>query len=451
MRKLVNQFKFNFYEISGDLDVFVAFETMNNRGKKLSNLELLKNRLIYLSTKFSSDETKEALRADINNSWKTIYEFLGKNKDEPLDDDEFLKNHWIMNFKYSRNTGNVYIDFLLKELFTTQKVSDDPISVKTIKDYAESLQKSVRHWYFIHNPQSSDFQASDDLKKALDRLKRIGFGAFRPLLMSIFSRAGYDENELLKLLDIMEKFIFLIFNISQRRSNTGDSEFYGWAKEYTDRQITIADMIGKKENDDRYSGIVWWIVSYFDIKSFKLYLDDKFKNREGYYSWDGLRYFLFEYEQNLQSESRGNTAKINWLEFQRSKKDFVSIEHILPQKPSEECWQSAFSGFDDKQLEKITNSLGNLVPLSVSKNAKLQNFCFDIKKKGEDKEELIGYVNGSFAEIKIAQEAQWTYAEIYNRGINLLEFMAKRWSVKEYIDSFDFWQGADKESLLYLK
>ena len=68
------------------------------------------------------------------------------------------------------------------------------------------------------------------------------------------------------------------------------------------------------------------------------YLDDKFKNREGYYSWSGLRYFLFEYEQSLQSESRGNTAKINWLEFQRSKKDFVSIEHILPQKPSEECW-----------------------------------------------------------------------------------------------------------------
>ncbi|MFZ2889180.1 DUF262 domain-containing protein, partial [Sulfuricurvum sp.] len=51
-RKLTKQFKYNVYEIADDLDVFVAFETMNNRGKKLSNLELLKNRLIYLSTKF---------------------------------------------------------------------------------------------------------------------------------------------------------------------------------------------------------------------------------------------------------------------------------------------------------------------------------------------------------------------------------------------------------------
>ena len=31
------------YYIDNDFNVFVAFETMNNRGKRLSNLELLKN------------------------------------------------------------------------------------------------------------------------------------------------------------------------------------------------------------------------------------------------------------------------------------------------------------------------------------------------------------------------------------------------------------------------
>ena len=42
-KKLTQNLKFNVYEISDDFDVFVAFETMNNRGKKLSNLELLTN------------------------------------------------------------------------------------------------------------------------------------------------------------------------------------------------------------------------------------------------------------------------------------------------------------------------------------------------------------------------------------------------------------------------
>jgi len=42
-KKLTQQMMFNIHEISDDYDVFVAFETMNNRGKKLTNLELLKN------------------------------------------------------------------------------------------------------------------------------------------------------------------------------------------------------------------------------------------------------------------------------------------------------------------------------------------------------------------------------------------------------------------------
>jgi len=49
-KALTQWFLFNLHELSNDFDVFVAFETMNNRGKSLSRLELLKNRLIYLST-----------------------------------------------------------------------------------------------------------------------------------------------------------------------------------------------------------------------------------------------------------------------------------------------------------------------------------------------------------------------------------------------------------------
>ena len=57
------------YYIDNDFNVFVAFETMNNRGKRLSNLELLKNRLIYLSTIFSDEEdNKKAIRKNINNT-----------------------------------------------------------------------------------------------------------------------------------------------------------------------------------------------------------------------------------------------------------------------------------------------------------------------------------------------------------------------------------------------
>jgi uncharacterized protein with ParB-like and HNH nuclease domain len=82
-KKITGKFKYNFYEIDDELDVYVTFETMNNRGKPLSNLELLKNRLIYLSTMLEVDDTTRArIRKDINETWKTIYEYLCESRVE---------------------------------------------------------------------------------------------------------------------------------------------------------------------------------------------------------------------------------------------------------------------------------------------------------------------------------------------------------------------------------
>ena len=97
--KLTQSFLFNIYEITDEIDVFVAFESMNNRGKRLSTLELLKNRLIYLSTLFNDEEdVKARLRASINNCWKTLYVQLGLNPNNPLSDDEFLFAHYVIQF-----------------------------------------------------------------------------------------------------------------------------------------------------------------------------------------------------------------------------------------------------------------------------------------------------------------------------------------------------------------
>lgn len=158
--KAVNKLKFNYYEIDDSLDIYVTFETMNNRGKDLSHLELLKNRLIYLSTLLhESDDTKSRLRKDINETWKTVYEYLGKNKENPLDDDVFLFNHWIMYYTYDRSQSDVYADFLLKRKFTAKNVLNGLLTINDIKDYIDSLAKCVKKWYYIYNIEQSDYSA----------------------------------------------------------------------------------------------------------------------------------------------------------------------------------------------------------------------------------------------------------------------------------------------------
>jgi uncharacterized protein with ParB-like and HNH nuclease domain len=94
--KLITALQFDIRNISSDLDVQAVFETMNNRGKALTALEKLKNRLIYLVEKLPSITTpiedKQKLRNEINNAWGKIYLKLAQNPDNILDEDEFLSH-----------------------------------------------------------------------------------------------------------------------------------------------------------------------------------------------------------------------------------------------------------------------------------------------------------------------------------------------------------------------
>ena len=46
---------------------------------------------------------RRTLRKNINDAWKTVFEFLGREKGAALDDDEFLWAHWAMYFPYTRD------------------------------------------------------------------------------------------------------------------------------------------------------------------------------------------------------------------------------------------------------------------------------------------------------------------------------------------------------------
>jgi uncharacterized protein with ParB-like and HNH nuclease domain len=272
-RKLTKRLLFNEYAIEEEFDVFVAFETMNNRGKKLSDLELLKNRLIYLTTLYSDDQVdgagRKSLRDDVNAAWKEVYYQLGRNKAKPLNDDDFLRAHWISYFKYSRDSGRDYARFLLDEYFTPQQVHDlverdvsleaveeqcsevDPddaddgplpiparenagpaksskISVADIRNFVESLCTSAGHWFNSFYPYLAT-NMSDREKSALDRLNRIGMGYFRPLVMVILKTVT-NEPDRIEIFGKIERFVFIAFRLGTARSNYRSSEFYNLAR-----------------------------------------------------------------------------------------------------------------------------------------------------------------------------------------------------------------------------
>lgn len=462
--KLTLKLMFNIHEIDDDYDVFVAFETMNNRGKKLTNLELLKNRLIYLTTLYPDEKfdeiEKSYLRKQINDAWKEVYFQLGRNENVPLSDDEFLRAHWTIYFTYSRKKGDDYIRFLLnkfsaknifeKKTVLTSEVEDDYITdadydeedgvedteAETVEisklepteiaDYVNSLKNMAKYWYDTFFPVQSE-----NLTKAeqvwVDKLNRIGIGHFRPLVTVIISRRDFNAEERIEAFKAIERFIFICFRLGNFNASFCSSEYYRASRSLYLKEMELEDLVA--DIVETTDANIEYAVPNFVTK-----IEKHFSHGGGFYYWKSIRYFLYEYEAGLAQKN--NIDRIgSWEMFTKTEKDKVTIEHILPQTPTKYYWQNEYRQFTDEEIEMLAGALGNLLPLSQSVNSSLQNDSFYDKKT--TKVGRRGYENGCHSEIEVAKQSDWTAENIYLRSKKLLKFMEKRWAFrfnKEQLD-----------------
>lgn len=354
--KVTNKLKFNIYYIDKNTNVNISFETMNNRGKSLSNLELLKNRLIYLSTKMNNTQRdRDLIREDINDAWKTIYNTLGKNADIKVDDDEYLRHHWIIYFPYSRSQINEkqisYDRYLLDEYFSQMRIinqskedsninseskiedrkdessdcNDDDseenkneetlktllkekLELCNIQNYVKSIKNMVKFWYQTKVPENEDL--NEDVRNMLIKINRLKIAQVRPLTTVILSKYIKNKNdkEIVNVLKKLERFLFINFALRKVPSNYKDSQFYHLSQKLNKNEITLKNLCEYLEKiddiDDKGN------ISLNEILPvFKKYFD----KYEGFYSksWKlYLKYFLYEYEISKVKNKKIQQLKI---------------------------------------------------------------------------------------------------------------------------------------------
>ncbi len=478
-RKLTQNMKFNQYIIENDFDVFVTFETMNNRGKRLTTLELLKNRLIYLSTLFSADEaSKQELRREINKTWQTIYGYLGKNKNSPMSDDGFLREHCVVYFGYGKKQRK-FDEFLLKDYFTQKRVlnytvkvqediqliaddldseadvdieedaslssqTEDTLTLEDTLAYVRSLREMSKYWYDLYFPEQS--QLPDELKIWLSRLLRCQSANFRPLIFALLSRSDIPTEEKVYCLKLIEEFIFFYFSLDGYSTNYQRTVYFNFAHDLFTGKVSLAKIIERLRN----------IACLEEHDGKRILKTNEVLNRitrlfnyDGYYSWPAIRYFLFEYEQWLKGMSPDTGREFQYNVFMAKEKNDhkMSIEHVFPQTPdksdsSADAWVKVFQEYTAAQQKALNGSLGNLVLLSLPENISLQNDRFAQKCEAR-------YQNGSVSEYQVCFDEKghrreiWNAEAILDRGLKMLRFMAERWN-------FEFHHDYDKIRLLKL-
>lgn len=412
-KKITTSLQFDIRTIEKDLDVQAVFETMNNRGKPLSTLEKLKNRLIYLTEKLSAtDEEKNELRKKINDAWGKIYTCLAQNPKLILDEDVFLSAHLSL---YRRPKESTFSEKLAEEkvfqMFCNKSekydldengTKEEPVTYSKIEDYVLKLSELAPVWYKIHNTESQMIQKL----LLLNRSKEI-----KIFLATLLLKSTNDDltNEVFINL---EKILFRnrvpgIWIMDERNPANWARDLYNVEESIEDVLSHTYELINRPINNvDIING----------FKSLFTYVN----GNKGFHRWGNLKYFLFEYEVHLKTLARETNDKVSLNDY-----DDTTIEHIIPQTYWT-SWLDVVDNFTDPieedlkpQARKVLiNTLGNLTILKNGKNASLGNKSWTEKKER--------YSTGSYNEIAISKHTDWTTKNISERGIEMLNFMAHK-------------------------
>ncbi len=412
------------------IDPFSSFETINNRGKDLSTLELLKNRLHFVAHKICDEEDLENLQNEINDTYTRIYYDLRHFKDDHLE--SFLK-HFVAYYYGEKGDFKkrlLEMEFNAHKRYTDNTNFDD--EYERIDDLLFYLSYSSKVWHFLHTLDEKSIALIFDDNRKLEmeitpkmhgllekmrRLNALNDNAFLPLLLSLLTiqRAGksaneqpYTTQELEGLLEYLERFGFLIYGVAGK--NTAKNEWIELAFEafrafrYGEENIVIEKLPTLEKSFFNRQGNSGLELLEESIHSKK--------NTEKWYQWGkALNYLLYEYELHHNPETT--------LNFDSS---LESIEHILPQKPDQ--------GYSAKEKSwaknpHIVHALGNLLLIPKNANSSLSNKPFDEKRKE--------YLKGSYSEKEVAKNASFGVAQIKERSEKLLDFLIAHYRIAELV------------------
>lgn len=413
--KVTQQLKVVLYTVDDAAEVSVVFETMNNRGKQLTELEKVKNYLLYLTTKL--DVPSASVRNTINDSWATIFKNLmaaGLSDTE----DQILRAHWLM--AYSPRTRDWKQSKSIKDAFGLKAYQGNHKAlVGDIMEYAKTLRDASLAFCDIMMPSRSEsfsaFDTSPDVRAAIkhvsDKLRRLdNIAPFLPLLIAARLRFSGVEgaDSYLRIVRLCEKFSFRVYGLAEKKANAGQSALFSLGHKLFTKAI---------ESNDISASVCWYACYYCPDKA----LVENFASVGDWYSWPKIKYFLYEYEEYLAMKAR--VQVVPWKQIQVRKRE-DSIEHILPQSPSDAYWLDRFTA---EERERLTHDLGNLCLTFNNSSYGRKPFP---DKRGAPGQMKPCYANSNLViERVLAQLDDWTVQAILDRRTEIASWAAERWKV----------------------
>lgn len=422
--KLLTALVFDTKYIQDNLDVQAVFETMNNRGKPLTTLEKLKNRLLYMTSKFDPISVDVKQLSDvINDSWGLIYETLGKNKDFLLSEDEFLSAYLTLlrepaDYSFSESLAETKVfqmfcnhatkyDYSMARQHNTS-IKEPAVDYNKIHTFVSDIANYVGHWYDVYFPDISTPRGLH-----LQKIQYLnGSKEMRLFLAELLMQANTQSSLVDECLKMVEKVLFK--NALPGVSLLDERRFATRARDLHKGEMNLVELKNELES---------LLLQQIDVQSIVggfRYLFTYVRGNIGFHRWGALKFFLMEYEKHLQGRGLSHVGWENYYDIQ--------IEHVMPRTWSTHWtnemnnYLAAHSSLNADEVERakniLVNTLGNLTVIQDIKNAGIGNNPWTTKQGA--------YLNGSYSEVEIANKTSWhpwNHNSIEARGKQMLDFL----------------------------
>ena len=398
------------YSVEDTAEATLIFETTNDRGKSLTNLEKIKSFLMY-KTYLASSRPKFHL-SDLQNRFSSIYRNHEAIADRGVGEDAILQYHFIAFEKWRNKREYQQHDQMIKQQ-VNHLVNDGNQSeaMDFIKRYSRELKESFEFMKLLllnSEPHLLDIFA-------LDRA-----AVFYPLLIKAYKFDNSNEKQNFKrVARLVEIICFRVFGIRKRRSNTGREFLY---RKVRDFDGNFEELINHLKN------IIDWHCSNRDFHDWLL-VRNFYKEVKG----NDQRYLFWKYENHLRTKKQPIFPEMSYSEFaNRDSRTNFSIEHIIPQNPKEskvtaEDFGSILPAMTQEFEENYLHGIGNLTIDPKSANSSKSNKPFKEKDQKYFRKAPLKTQN-ELSDFLNLETGRWDEDSIQRRMSKIVTFALNYWN-----------------------
>lgn len=329
---LVDMLFFTVITVTDELNAFKVFETLNARGVKLSATDLLKN---YLFSIISVGDSHEIELKTLENQWERIIGLLG-GESFPT----FLRVFWNSRNKLVRKSD------LFKAI--RRNITTRELAFQLVRD----LDSSAAVYAALRDPHDSMW--NNEERVALKQLMM--FSVRQPFAMLLAAHEKLFESK-------RDEFTRLVKSISAL-----SFRYNVICNFQTHDQERLYSEVARRITDGTYSNIHYVLEAlrsiYPEDIQFKAAFAQKELRTKNSRNNKIVRYILFSLEKQQSGHSFDSESAT------------YSIEHILPENPSE-----GWNYIGELKQDSLMYRFGNMTPLESGVNRALGNCEYSEKRQ----------------------------------------------------------------------